>query len=169
MSVWKFMSLLPNWKLQPKKSGSGYELQQKSLIRIERQLNWKYLGHGTRKSLFMQNLLEPPEHDPSNFTYKMNCKEDNGTSMNQTSNVNSSSCHDDVSIPNEVKSKLKVYVISFHSANIRWNLDWIENKNLLNFSIPLNLKIKLNMLLSPIKRLNLILGEYNYKIGSIQA
>ena len=59
----------------------------------------------------MQNLLEPPEHDPSNFTYTMNCKEDNGTSMNQTSNVNSSSCHDDVSIPSEVKNSKSM---SFH-------------------------------------------------------
>ena len=53
-------------------------------------------------SLFMKNILEPPEHDPTNFTYAMNCKDDNGSNLNQ-SDVNST-CHDDIGIPNEVNS-----------------------------------------------------------------
>ena len=63
-----------------------------------------FVGHGTQKSLWMENLLDPSEHDPGNFTYTMNCNA-NDADLDQTSSVNSSACHDDVAIPYEVNTK----------------------------------------------------------------
>ena len=40
------------------------------------------------------------EDDSANFTFTMNCKDDDGSNLNQT-DVNST-CHDDVSILSEV-------------------------------------------------------------------
>lgn len=52
----------------------------------------------------MNNLLDPSEQNPGNFTYTMNCNA-NDADINQTSSVNGSACHDDVAIPYEVSTK----------------------------------------------------------------
>jgi len=67
-------------------------------------LNVDFVGHGTQKSLWMENLLDPSEHDPGNFTYTMNCNA-NDADINQTSSMNASNCHDDVAIAYEVTIK----------------------------------------------------------------
>lgn len=67
-------------------------------------MNVEFVGHGTQKSSWMKNLLDPSEYDPGMFTYSMNCNA-NDADMNQTSSMNSSICHDDVAIPYEVTTK----------------------------------------------------------------